>query len=85
MIFMLNMMPARTSTAPVTSSCGAYECDSDIAEAVLRILKKESLSGTEVAARMQMPKPKVMAHIIFLMKEGYVKKNSDGIYVYVKH
>lgn len=85
MIIIFNRMPAPTSDVPVTSSRGAFECERDIAEAVLRILKKESLSGTEVAARIQMPKPKVMAHIVFLMKEGYVKKNSDGIYVYVKH
>lgn len=84
MIIMPNMMPALISAVTVTSSRGAHECESDIAEAVLRILKKESLSGTEVADRMQMPKPKVMAHITYLMKEGYVKKNSDGIYVYVK-
>lgn len=70
MIIMPNMMPALISAVTVTSSRGAHECESDIAEAVLRILKKESLSGTEVAARMQMPKPKVMAHITYLMKEG---------------
>lgn len=52
MIIMPNMMPALISAVTVTSSRGAHECESDIAEAVLRILKQSRILNFAISMTM---------------------------------